>query len=201
MKCCLIPARYHLYSLDIPKFQWAGNLEKALKKGRLPKAVLRWMRKKLATNRRALLFVPTIEAGHFLQQVLKKLLKLEVAFVYSNDEERISKVKAFKEGEGQFLITTMILERGVTIADIDVAIFCAEHEVYEESALVQISGRVGRNPKYPHGEIIFFHYGITEAMDAAREQIKRMNQSAWKQHLLKEEPKYEMSSLLSIYRY
>ena len=201
LKCCLIPARYHLYSLDIPKFQWAGNLEKALKKGRLPKAVLRWMRKKLATNRRALLFVPTIEAGHFLQQVLKKLLKLEVAFVYSNDEERISKVKAFKEGEGQFLITTMILERGVTIADIDVAIFCAEHEVYEESALVQISGRVGRNPKYPHGEIIFFHYGITEAMDAAREQIKRMNQSAWKQRLLKEEPKYEMSSLLSIYRY
>ena len=97
LKCCLIPARYHLYSLDIPKFQWAGNLEKALKKGRLPNAVLRWMRKKLATNRRALLFVPTIEAGHFLQQVLKKLLKLEVAFVYSNDEERISKVKAFKE--------------------------------------------------------------------------------------------------------
>ena len=95
----------------------------------------------------------------------------------------------------------MILERGVTIADIDVAIFCAEHEVYEESALVQISGRVGRNPKYPHGEIIFFHYGITEAMDAARELIKRMNQSAWKQRLLKEEPKYEMSSLLSIYRY
>ena len=201
LKCCLIPARYHLYSLDIPKFQWAGNLEKALKKGRLPNAVLRWMRKKLATNRRALLFVPTIEAGYLLQQVLKKLLRLEVAFVYSSDEQRISKVKAFKEGEGQFLITTMILERGVTIADIDVAIFCAEHEVYEESALVQISGRVGRNPKYPHGEIIFFHYGITEAMDAAREQIKRMNQSAWKQHLLKEEPKYEMSSLLSIYRY
>lgn len=201
LKCCLIPARYHLYSLDIPKFQWAGNLEKALKKGRLPNAVLRWMRKKLATNRRALLFVPTIEAGFHLQQALKTLLNLEVSFVYSSDEQRIAKVKAFKEGEGQFLITTMILERGVTIADIDVAIFCAEHEVYEESALVQISGRVGRNPKYPHGEIIFFHYGITEAMDAAREQIKRMNQSAWKQHLLKEEPKYEMSSLLSIYRY
>ena len=201
LKCCLIPARYHLYSLDIPKFQWAGNLEKALKKGRLPNVVLRWMRKKLATNRRALLFVPTIEAGFHLQQALKTLLNLEVPFVYSSDEQRIAKVKAFKEGEGQFLITTMILERGVTIADIDVAIFCAEHEVYEESALVQISGRVGRNPKYPHGEIIFFHYGITEAMDAAREQIKRMNQSAWKQRLLKEEPKYEMSSLLSIYRY
>lgn len=201
LKCCLIPARYHLYSLDIPKFQWAGNLERTLKKGNLPKVVLNWSKRKVAIRRRALLFVPTIEAGFHLQQALKKLLNLEVSFVYSSDKERIPKVKAFKDGEGQFLITTMILERGVTIANIDVAIFCAEHEVYEESALVQISGRVGRNPKYPHGEIIFFHYGVTQAMDAAREQIKRMNQMARKQNLLKEEPKYEMFSLSSIYRH
>ena len=98
----------------------------------------------------------------------------------------LKKVKEFKQGKGQFLITTMILERGVTIANIDVAILCAEHEVYEESALVQISGRVGRNPKYPHGEIIFFHYGVTQSMEAARQQIKRMNKSARKQNLLKE---------------
>ena len=187
LKCCLIPARYHLYSLDIPKFKWAGNLEKALKKGRLPNAVLRWMRKKLATNRRVLLFVPTIEAGYLLQQALKKRLSLDVAFVYSSDEKRLQKVSQFKEGIGQFLITTMILERGVTIANIDVAIFCAEHEVYEESALVQISGRVGRNPNYPHGEIVFFHYGVTNAMECAREQIKRMNQLAKQQKLLREE--------------
>ena len=186
LKCCLIPARYHLYALDIPKFQWAGNLERALKKGLLPHVVLKWIRNKIMTQRRALLFVPTIEAGHLLQQALKKLMRLEVDFVYSSDSDRLEKVKKFKEGMGQFLITTMILERGVTIANIDVAIFCAEHEVYEESALVQISGRVGRNPSYPHGEIVLFHYGVTQAMDSAREQIKRMNQMAQQQKLLKE---------------
>ena len=53
--------------------------------------------------------------------------------------------------------------------------------------LVQISGRVGRNPSYPHGEIVLFHYGVTQAMDSAREQIKRMNQMAQQQKLLKEE--------------
>ncbi len=169
LKCCLIPARYHLYSLDIPKFQWVGNMAAKLKKGRIPKPILNWLRKKIKQGRRALLFVPTIEAGQQLQQALKGALQLEIPFVYSSDEKRLEKVKDFKDGKGQFLITTMILERGVTIANIDVAIFCAEHEVYEESALVQISGRVGRNPKYPHGEIIFFHYGITQAMDAARE--------------------------------
>ncbi|MDE5977934.1 MAG: DEAD/DEAH box helicase family protein [Turicibacter sp.] len=198
LACCIIPARYHLYSLDVPIFRWSGNVEKALKRQRLPKVVLSWLKKKILIQRRALLFVPTIEAGFKLQKTLNHLLNLEVPFVYSSDEERLAKVKSFKEGEGQFLITTMILERGVTIVDIDVAVFCAEHEVYEESALVQISGRVGRSPKYPHGEIIFFHYGVTQAMYAAREQIKQMNQRAQKQHLLKEEFKHEVFSLPSI---
>ena len=148
--------------------------------------MLLWIKRKINEERRALLFVPTIESGYQLQNALKCSLNLDVAFVYSSDENRIEKVREFKEGKGQFLITTMILERGVTIANIDVAILCAEHEVYEESALVQISGRVGRNPKYPHGEIIFFHYGVTQSMEAARQQIKRMNQSALNQKLLKE---------------
>ena len=118
---------------------------------------------------------------------LKAQLGLEIPFVYSNDEQRLEKVQEFKQGKGQFLITTMILERGVTIIDIDVAIIAAHHEVFEESALVQISGRVGRSPKYPHGEIIFFHSGITMAMDRAREQIKRMNHQALSQGLLKDQ--------------
>lgn len=39
---------------------------------------------------------------------------------------------------------------------------------------------------YPHGEIIFFHYGVTLAMDSARRQIREMNKSAKRQHLLKD---------------
>jgi len=136
---------------------------------------------KVKQNRRALLFVPTINNGHQLKERLAKELKLTVDFVYSSDEQRLEKVQKFKEGKGQFLITTMILERGVTIVDIDVGILGAEHEVYEESALVQISGRVGRSPKYPHGDIVFFHTGITKAMVDARNQIRRMNQLALKE--------------------
>ena len=145
------------------------------------------MLQKIEMKRRALLFVPTIEAGHQLARALKKRLKIEVEFVYSGDSNRLDKVRRFKEGDGQFLITTMILERGVTIADIDVAILGAEHEVFEESALVQISGRVGRSPKFPHGEIVFFHYGVTQAMNDAREQIKMMNKKARERGLLKDE--------------
>lgn len=187
LKCCLIPARYHLYPLDIPKFKWCGHFEQKISRQRLPLSVKKWMFQKIEMKRRALLFVPTIEAGHQLARALKKRLKIEVEFVYSGDSNRLDKVRRFKEGDGQFLITTMILERGVTIADIDVAILGAEHEVFEESALVQISGRVGRSPKFPHGEIVFFHYGVTQAMDDAREQIKMMNKKARERGLLKDE--------------
>lgn len=187
LKCCLIPARYHLYPLDIPKFKWCGHFEQKIARQRLPLSVKKWMLQKIEMKRRALLFVPTIEAGHQLARALKKRLKIEVEFVYSGDSNRLDKVRRFKEGDGQFLITTMILERGVTIADIDVAILGAEHEVFEESALVQISGRVGRSPKFPHGEIVFFHYGVTQAMNDAREQIKMMNKKARERGLLKDE--------------
>jgi len=187
LKCCLIPARYHLHPLDIPKFKWCGSFEQSVAKGFVPNSIKKWLLLKQQQKRRALLFVPTINSGHHFKKALAKKLGLNVDFVYSSDEQRLEKVKRYKEGLGQFLITTMILERGVTIVDIDVAILGAEHDVYEESALVQISGRVGRSPKYPRGDIIFFHYGITKSMDAARQQIKSMNQSASNQNLLKED--------------
>lgn len=185
---CIIPARYHLFPLDVPKYRWCSNFYKQVAKNKLPKQVLDWMNHKIKKERRVLLFVPTIDCGLKFQSTLKNRRNLEIDFVYSSDPDRFDKVARFKKGKGQFLITTMILERGVTIPNIDVAIFSAEHPIYEESALVQISGRVGRNPKWPTGEIIFFHHGITKAMEDARSQIIMMNKSAKEQGLLKELP-------------
>jgi len=186
LKSCIIPARFHLYPLDVPKFVWCANFYDNVSKGKIPSPARRWITSKIKEERRALLFVPTIKCGLKFQAVLKNKMNLDVDFVYSSDADRLSKVANFKSGGPQFLITTMILERGVTIANIDVGIFACEHDIYEESALVQISGRVGRNPKWPTGEIIFFHHGITKAMLDAKEQIVGMNLSARKQNLLKE---------------
>jgi len=182
----IIPARFHLYPLDVPKYKWCANFYKLVSKNKLPLPAYLWIKRKIKEERRALLFVPTIDCGLRFQQVIKKKMNLEIDFVYSSDEDRLSKVSKFKEGIGQFLITTMILERGVTIPNIDVAIFATEHSIYEESALVQISGRVGRNPKWPTGEIIFFHHGITKSMEDAKNQIKNMNTAARNEGLLKE---------------
>lgn len=89
-----------------------------------------------------------------------------------------------RNGELDFLVTTTILERGVTFENIDVIIWRADHQVYTEAALVQISGRAGRSKKYPTGNVTFFHMGWTRAMKKALKQIKQMNDLAEKKGLI-----------------
>jgi competence protein ComFA len=82
------------------------------------------------------------------------------------------------------LLTTTILERGVTFPNIDVAVVGAEDDLFSESALVQIAGRAGRSKDYPKGAVMFFHYGKTEAMFKARRQIQSMNREGVKRGLI-----------------
>lgn len=74
------------------------------------------------------------------------------------------------------LVTTTILERGVTFANVQVAVLGAENQIFTEAALVQIAGRVGRSSLAPTGDVLFFHFGITVEMKKARSHIQLMNQ-------------------------
>ena len=42
-----IPARFHRYSLPVPRFSWCGNWRKGLKKGSLPSNVLQWVKMRI----------------------------------------------------------------------------------------------------------------------------------------------------------
>ena len=111
-------------------------------------------------------------------------LHSDIAAVHSEDPERKEKVQRMRDGSIPILLTTTILERGVTFPNIDVAVVGAEDDTFTESALVQIAGRVGRNPKFPTGDITFFHFGKTRAMIRAKNQLIRMNKEALKKGLV-----------------
>lgn len=66
------------------------------------------------------------------------------------------KVQKMRKQETLILLTTTILERGVTFPHIDVAVLGAEERIFTESALVQIAGRVGRSVEAPTGDVVFF---------------------------------------------
>ena len=181
--CFILPARYHRYPLPIPVFCWCGNWRKALVKGRIPKVIGNWTKERLREGKQALIFFPHIELMERALPIFKEM-DMRIEAVHSEDPDRKEKVQKMRERKIPILLTTTILERGVTFPNIDVAVIGAEDAIFTESALVQISGRVGRSPEFPKGDIVFFHYGKTESMVRARNQLLRMNREAKKRGLL-----------------
>ncbi|MCE3315759.1 DNA/RNA helicase, partial [Staphylococcus aureus] len=72
--------------------------------------------------------------------------------VYSEDVYRFEKVEALRRGEHSIVFTTTILERGFTMARLDVIVINAE--TFSKAALIQIAGRVGRKIEEPNGLVL-----------------------------------------------
>ncbi|MEW8971147.1 MAG: DEAD/DEAH box helicase [Mesobacillus sp.] len=178
-----IPARFHRHPLPVPQFVWSGNLEKLLIKGRMSTPIKKWIESRLATGNQALIFAPKINSMDKILTILRQLHPL-IDSVHAEDPDRKEKVRKFRNKEIPILLTTTILERGVTIPNIDVAVIGSEDRIFTESALVQIAGRAGRSAEYPTGNVTFFHFGKTEAMLSARGQIMMMNKEGIKKGLI-----------------
>lgn len=178
-----IPARYHRHPLPVPTFTWCGNWQKLLKKNQLPLNVLRWIQNRLSFNKPSLVFMPNIELMGIILPILQQL-DPNIQSVHAEDPHRKEKVQKMRNKEIPLLLTTTILERGVTFPNVDVAVLGAEDRIFSESALVQIAGRVGRSAQFPTGDITFFHYGKTDAMVKSRKQIQEMNKKAKERGLI-----------------
>ena len=80
-----------------------------------------------------------------------------------------------RDDEYDFLVTTTILERGVTFSEIDGGVIGADDDVSSSSALVQIAGRVGRSSNRPTGAVTFFISENSRNVKLAVKQIGYMN--------------------------
>ncbi|HLR08871.1 MAG TPA: DEAD/DEAH box helicase family protein [Bacillota bacterium] len=177
-----VPIRFHGHPLPVPRLQMCF----ALQKGELPQAFLTWCKTRKNPQRQLLIFVPTVELAECLAKKLALFFKQEniiddradLQSVHASDHAREEKVHRFRRKEIFILLTTTILERGVTFPSVDVAVLDAGHDVFDEAALVQIAGRAGRSPDDPDGEVVFFHDGKTESIVDAVRSIKTMNKRA-----------------------
>jgi competence protein ComFA len=96
-----------------------------------------------------------------------------VETVHAADSERVEKVQRFRQSTG-ILLTTTILERGVTIENVQVAILDAD-QGFGTAALIQISGRVGRSSAHPDSDILFCANDRGDALYEAIHHIKKAN--------------------------
>lgn len=166
--------RYHGHPLPAPRYEPLWNYSKQLTKGKLPKALEAWIRKRLDLNEPFLVFFHEIELMMKAEYAFRQLDD-RIRAVYSAHPDRKQYVQELRAGTIPGLLTTTILERGITIQNVQVAVVSAEQSIFDKGALVQIGGRVGRNVNHPTGDFVLFHNGISYAMDGARREINRLN--------------------------
>lgn len=122
------------------------------------------------------LFVPRIDDLPKISKILKhEVSQARFTTVHATDENRLQKVQRMRDDEYDFLVTTTILERGVTFPELDVGVIGADDDVFSSSALVQIAGRVGRSSNRPTGAVTFFISENSRNVQLAVKQIGYMN--------------------------
>lgn len=158
--------RFHQFPLPKPQV-------KLISTG-LPTRAHYKMIEKMLITRQLLFFVPHIEQLAPLQTWFKQQ-GIDCQTVHANDPERQQKVAAFRAGDFPVLVTTTILERGVTIARCAVIVWQADAALFSTSALVQMAGRAGRSADSPDDPVIYYAKHYTSAIHQARRQIHQMN--------------------------
>ena len=179
----LIPARFHRYPNPVPTMQWIGNWRKYFASGKVPHALRDFLVEQKNSGRPFLVFFPHIALMERALPSIQKVLPGTLS-VHAEDSERKEKVMKLRQHEIPGLLTTTILERGVTIKAVDVAVIGAEDRTFDEAALVQIAGRVGRSPDFPTGKVVLFHQGKTREMTAAIQHIEKNNRLSKERGLL-----------------
>ena len=152
--------RYHNESLDVPmlsykcNFRYLNRIVKNHKKGFL------------------IIYFPTIK----LEMKYHHKLNKEHYVINSKTINREEILKELHQKENAIVLSTLVLERGVTFKDTNVVVYFADHELFNSNNLVQISGRVGRHYLYPHGRIIFLIKRKTKSIKSAIAFIKKCNE-------------------------
>lgn len=174
-----LPRRFHGKPLVVPQWKFVNNWQKKFAKGRLPRVFRKDLFHQQITGHPLLIFVPTIEAGIQLAEILATLLpQTKLAAVSSQTENRKERIEEFREGKLQILITTTILERGVTFPGVDVFVIQADHFLFNQSSLIQIAGRVGRTLDRPEGILCFYSGAMNKEIRMAIDRIRKTNQEA-----------------------
>ncbi|CAH0416545.1 DEAD/DEAH box helicase family protein [Periweissella fabaria] len=149
-----LPARFHGFALPTIKRVVVPKWRQLIKNNQLPPVLAKYL-KHNGQAQQCLIFVPTIREVALVEKAIQQRFgNLKVMGVSAQDPERIQKVQLMRAQQIQYLVTTTILERGVTLPDIDVIILGADHVNFTSRSLIQIAGRVGRKVSRPTGLVL-----------------------------------------------
>ncbi|MFE9277890.1 helicase-related protein [Paenibacillus glucanolyticus] len=176
-----VPARFHGHPLPVPQKLKMFAVSRCLQEKKLPRLLVRSLSASLRRGAQVFLFVSRIKhIEPFLELLRKAIPNAPIEGTSSIDPDRSGKVMSFRNRDIRLLVTTTILERGVTVPKSDVFILDADSELFDEAALVQMAGRAGRSKDDPAGRVVFAAPQWTRCQSTAVRQIKAMNRIAGK---------------------
>ncbi len=139
------------------------------------------LKRLIKTKQRFMLFFPQIPVMKQFAKQLKKLYPLlTFVDVSSKDDQRLEKVQQFREQKVQGILTTTILERGVTFKKIMVIVLDAQAKEFSKTALIQIAGRAGRGKDSYDDQVHFYYQAYNQQIRLACDEIRYLNQQAKK---------------------
>ena len=136
--------------------------------------LLKFLKFFIKNNKPAFIFCPTISICELIYKFLKIFVK-NGAYVHSKQDQRETIINDFRKGKYKYLVTTAVLERGVTVKDLQIIVFLANHNVYNQYSLIQIAGRAGRKKEAPEGKVIFLATKINNEIEECISTINKSN--------------------------
>ncbi|WP_445671018.1 helicase-related protein [Paenibacillus sp. FSL P4-0184] len=171
-----VPVRFHGHPLPVPQHLTMTSVQTCLKRGMLPRSLIHTLLKSLEREAQIFCFVSRIAHIEGLLVLLRRSFPgVVIEGTSSKDPFRAEKVTAFRSRAITLLITTTILERGVTVPRSDVFILDADSDLFDEASLVQMAGRAGRSKDDPAGRVVFASPQWTRSQRGAISQIRTMN--------------------------
>ena len=101
-----------------------------------------------------IIFLPSVKLCKLYYFLFNKLISC--IYVYANLDNRNNNINDFRNKKYQFIFATSVLERGITIENINVIILDYIKDIFKLNNLVQMLGRVGRSISNPYGSTYIF---------------------------------------------
>lgn len=128
-----------------------------------------------------MVFVPTITMASILAKLLKVFFP-QTMVLTSETGERDEAIQRYRSQRQGIIVTTTVLERGVTVPGVDVCVYEANHRVFDEAALIQMAGRAGRSFQCPTGSVLFLVKKRSALAEHCIQEIREANNSCQTLH-------------------
>ena len=164
-----LSTRFHRHPLPVPTIIKSSKLKQYI-------ILIRKLNEFIRQGKQVFVFAPTIYICERIYHIISIFVK-GGNYVHSQRNNRSEIINAFRNKMYMYLVTTSVLERGVTVRNLQVIIMQTDHKIYEKGTLIQIAGRVGRKADAPTGDVIYLASSITQDMLDSINEIRKSNEA------------------------